>query len=99
MGDEEAANELCRMFFRKRARLWVGDADWRRDYDKPFTVNGQTYYLGRHYFYVHRDGHYTSFRPNRHLLETLRSVIAECEQEQRTDHDARVTRDLLRRVS
>lgn len=99
MGDEEAANELCRMFFRKRARIWVGKDDWRRDYDKPFSVAGQTYYLGRHCFYVKSDGEYTTFRPNKHLLETLRQVLVQIENEQRDAHDARVTASLLRRVA
>jgi hypothetical protein len=99
MENQEAANELCRMFFRKRSSIWVGDDDWRRDYDKPFSVAGETYYLGRHYFYVKTDGKYTTFRPNKHLLETLRQVLSQRETEQSEAHNARVTASLLRRVS
>lgn len=99
MFNEDAANELCRMFFRKRARIWVGDASWRHDYDKPFTVEGTTYYLSRHYFYVRNDGRSTTLRPAKHLLETLRTVITEREREQEIARNDRVTSQLLRRGS
>jgi hypothetical protein len=99
MATDEADNELCRMFFRKRARIWVGRADWRHDYDKPFTLEGQTYYLSRHGFYVRDEGQITGFRPAKHLLETLRAILSEREQEQDAAHDAKVTARLLRGVA
>lgn len=98
ISDDEAANELCRMFFRKRARIWAGEEDWRNE-ARPFGLDGRTYYLGRFGFHVKEDGRNTYFRPNKHLHETLRQVIRQILDEQNARHDARVTSSLLRRAS
>lgn len=93
--NEEAANELCRMFFRKRASLFVGKEDWRNE-ARPFWCDGQRYFLGRHYFWVKDGDRSTTLRPNKYMLETLREVIRQRSNEQDAQHDQRVTMQLLR---